>query len=343
MPRASLNWATVSTMFSDARGMGRLYQEKIYEALAAREVTTMRFGTRDRDGVAINDWNTFKARIGKIDTVANSMQGRLYGVIAARTLALPTTDRLAMARWLRKLMDAVVVPGVSLLASEFGPQPLPTGVAQTTGATGVRVDATATGASIVVTAAISTTLPGIGGAAEITWLPDATGVEEPLTLDLWAGASRRFRPTVAHRNAPTQGAGKIIVRLLDGSGGYVNTYPSTVSVHHLSMAVAAGGTGVFDDTTSVTEGSVAFTPPAGRSITFAVAAVGSDGSTERLLTETGAGTVVLNHSTGVNTFVNGTTRHWTMAEDVGGAATSIGVSWTGSTGMQMSLATLVAV
>jgi len=235
--------------------------------------------------------------------------------------------------------------GVSLLASEFGPQPLPTGVAQTTGATGVRVDATATGASIVVTAAISTT--NTSNAAnippEIAWLPDATGVEEPLTINLWAGVSRRFRPTVAHRNAPTQGAGKIIVRMPDGSGGYVNTYPSTVSVHHLSMAVAASGTGVFDATTSVTEGSVAFTPPAGRSITFAVAAVQSDGSTERLLTETGAGTVVLNHSTGVNGVANATTRHWTMAEDVGGAATSIGVSWTGSAGMQMSLATLVAV
>ena len=128
----------------------------------------------------------------------------------------------------------------------------------------------------------------------------------------------------------------------DGAGGYGDIYPSTVSVHHLSMAVAAGGTGVFD-MLNVTAGNVAFTPPAGRSITFAVAAVGSDGSTERLLTETGAGTVVLNHSTGVNGIANGTTRHWTMAEDVGGVATSIGVSWTGSAGMTMALATLVAV
>ena len=234
--------------------------------------------------------------------------------------------------------------GVSLLASEFGPQPLPTGVAQTTGATGVRVDATATGASIVVTAAISTT--NTSNAAnippEIAWLPDATGVEEPLTIDLWAGDGRRWRPTVAHLNAPTQGAGKIIVRMPNGDGTYSNTYPSTVSVHHLSMAVAAGGTGFFD-MLNVTAGNVAFTPPAGRSITFAVAAVGSDGSTERLLTETGAGTVALNHSTGVNSVANATTRHWTMAEDVGGAATSIGVSWTGGSGMQMALATLVAV
>lgn len=265
----------------------------------------------------------------------------------AEDIAVWGLDVWALSPWRDGLLaiEALITGGgqmpaaLSILDIDFSP--LTTGLVVLPGASGLTFSATASGASLVLTAALSSTLPSINTPPVIDWIPDATGVAEPLVVSSWGGLARRGRTVAAFLNTPSAGTGSVRVRLPDGGGGWVGMLPSTAAVYHLSAMVAQSGASSSEISAATAMDDV-FNLPSLPSLTMAVATVDvMAANVDPAPVLSGAGSLTLAHLTGGSEYGNGAHRHWSF-EAAAAAEIATGVVWADAGGGALSRITVVA-